>query len=117
MITYWRAGEPALDQPLLLAGLEADAELAQLRDEAAVLLVLEPLRDRLRAVRADALRRLELLRASRPESRSIVPKWRASLCAVIQPTSGMLRPKRTRENGWAFDCSIAASAFAAEISP
>ena len=38
-------------------------------------------------------------------------------CAVTQPTSGMLRPKRTRENDCALDWSIAASAFRAEISP
>ena len=49
-------------------------------------------------------------------SASTVPKWRARFCAVTQPTSGMLSPKRTRKNGWDFDCSIASTVFAAEIS-
>ncbi len=47
---------------------------------------------------------------------STEPKWRARLRAVTQPTSGMLSPKRTRENGWAFEASIAAIALPAEIS-
>ena len=45
-----------------------------------------------------------------------MPKWRASVCAVTQPTSGMLRPKSTRENGISFDASIAAIALPALIS-
>ena len=35
---------------------------------------------------------------------------------MTQPTSGMLRPKSTRRNGIAFDASIEAIAFDAEIS-
>ena len=50
-------------------------------------------------------------------SASTVPKWRASVCAVTQPTSEMFRPKSTRENGIAFDASIAATALPASISP
>ena len=63
MITYCAARERALDRPLLLADLEAQAELAQLGDERAVLLVREPLGDRLRAVGADPLDLLDLLLA------------------------------------------------------
>ena len=43
-----RAGQRALGGPLLLPGLEAQPELAQLLDERAVLLVREPLGDRSR---------------------------------------------------------------------
>ena len=48
---------------------------------------------------------------------STSPKWRARLRAVTQPTSGMFRPKRTRENGCCFESAIASIAFRAEISP
>ena len=50
-------------------------------------------------------------------SASTVPKWRARVCAVTQPTSGMFSPKRTRENGTPFEASIAAIALPALISP
>ena len=36
---------------------------------------------------------------------------------MIQPTSGMFRPKSTRKNGIAFDAWIAAIALFALISP
>ena len=57
-------------------------------------------------------------RASRRSAASTSPKWRARFCAVTQPTSGMLSPKRTRRNGIVCrEASIAAIAFRAEISP
>ena len=49
-------------------------------------------------------------------SASTEPKWRASVCAVTQPTSGMFRPNSTRWNGTCFDASIDAIAFAADFS-
>src|SRR5919198_1243845 len=49
-------------------------------------------------------------------SRSALSKWRARFCAVTQPTSGMLSPSSTRENGTAFDAWIDLIAFVAEIS-
>src|SRR5258708_10242215 len=44
--------ERPFDRQLLIPGLEAQAELAQLRDEPAVLVVPRPLRQRLRSLRA-----------------------------------------------------------------
>src|SRR5207247_4799990 len=55
------AGERALDRTVLLAGLHPQAELAQLLDEPAVHLVLEPLGDRGSAIRADPVDPLQLL--------------------------------------------------------
>ena len=49
-------------------------------------------------------------------SASTEPKWRARLRASTQPIFGMLRPNRTRENGWAFEASIDAIARAADTS-
>ncbi len=49
-------------------------------------------------------------------SASIEPRCRARLRARTQPIFGMLSPKRTRENGCAFDASIDPIARAAEIS-
>ena len=59
------AGERALDRLQLVAGLEAQTELAELLDELPVLLVGEPFGDRLGSVRPDALDLLDLLLASR----------------------------------------------------
>ena len=57
------ARQRPLDRPLLLADLEAEPELAQLGDERAVLLVREPLGDRLGPVGPDPLDLLDLLLA------------------------------------------------------
>src|SRR6185437_16081809 len=54
------AGEGPLDRLVLLAALEAQPELPQLLDERTVLVVAEPLGDRLGALRADAVRFDEL---------------------------------------------------------
>ena len=56
-----RAGQRPLGRPLLLADLEPQAEVAQLLDERAVLLVGEPLDDDLGAVRPEALDVRDLL--------------------------------------------------------
>ena len=56
-----RAGQRPLDRPLLRPGLEAQPELPQLLDERAVLLVGEPLDDRLGALRARSPRPRRLL--------------------------------------------------------
>ena len=61
------AGKRALLRPLLLSGLEAQPELAQLLDESAVLLVGEPVDNVLGPVRAEALDLGDLLRGRRHE--------------------------------------------------
>ena len=55
------AGERAFLRLVLLAELEAEADGAQLFDQRAVLLVLEPLDDDLGAVRAESVNLLDLL--------------------------------------------------------
>ena len=49
-------------------------------------------------------------------SRSMETKWRARFWAVTQPTSGMLRPARTRAKAMSFEAAIASTAFCAEMS-
>ena len=90
---------------------------AQLVDEPAVVLVGEPLGDRLGALGADPLALDELLRASRRSARRPSRSGAPGSAPSTQPTSGMLSPKSTRRNGICFDCSIAAIALRAEISP
>ena len=57
------AGQRPLDRPFLLPDLEAQTQLAQLRDERAVLLVREPARNRLGPVLTDAVDLPDLLLA------------------------------------------------------
>ena len=93
------AGQRPLDGPLRLAGLEAQPELAQLRDEPLVRPRPRTTRRSPRRARGRSPRPRGSPPASPPTSASTEPKCRARFCAVTQPTSGMLSPKSTRENG------------------
>ena len=106
----------AFDRTVLVAGLEAQAERTQFLDESQVVLVGEPLGDRLGAVGAEAVDLGELLRCRGDQGVDVADVAREVLREHPADPGDVQPEEHARERHTCADASIWSIAFVAEIS-